>query len=113
MSGAGHPVGPIPPPAADGQSRNLHNRTKGEMQSALKQVGLRHLVIARPLGAADVAWSLGTLPSSSGAYKAGKLRYAAVAADKRLPQVPEVPTARESGGPGVRVDRVAALAGAD
>jgi tripartite-type tricarboxylate transporter receptor subunit TctC len=47
----------------------------------------------------DVAWSLGTLPSSSGAYKAGKLRYIAVAANKRLPQVPEVPTAAEAGGP--------------
>jgi tripartite-type tricarboxylate transporter receptor subunit TctC len=51
------------------------------------------------VGAGDVAWSLGTLPSSSGAYKAGKLRYIAVAANKRLTQVPEVPTAAEAGGP--------------
>jgi tripartite-type tricarboxylate transporter receptor subunit TctC len=51
------------------------------------------------VGAGDVAWSLGTLPSSSGAYKAGKLRYIAVASNKRLPQVPEVPTAKEAGGP--------------
>lgn len=51
------------------------------------------------VGAGDVAWSLGTLPSSSGAYKAGKLRYIAVASGKRLPQVPEVPTAKEAGGP--------------
>ncbi len=51
------------------------------------------------VGAGDVAWSLGTLPSSSGAYKAGKLRYIAVASAKRLPQVPEVPTAAEAGGP--------------
>ena len=51
------------------------------------------------VAAGDVAWSLGTLPSSSGAYKAGKLRYIAVAAGKRLPQVPEVPTAVEAGGP--------------
>jgi tripartite-type tricarboxylate transporter receptor subunit TctC len=47
----------------------------------------------------DVNWSLGTLPSSSGAYKAGKLRYIAVAAGKRLPQLPDVPTAKEAGGP--------------
>lgn len=46
-----------------------------------------------------MAWSLGTLPSSSGAYKAGKLRYIAVAATKRLPQMPEVPTAQEAGAP--------------
>ena len=51
------------------------------------------------VGAGDVAWSLGTLPSSSGAYKAGKLRYIAVASNRRLPQVPEVPTAAEAGGP--------------
>jgi tripartite-type tricarboxylate transporter receptor subunit TctC len=51
------------------------------------------------VGAGDVAWSLGTLPSSSGAYKAGKLRYIAVASNKRLPQLPEVPTAAEAGGP--------------
>lgn len=51
------------------------------------------------VGAGDVAWSLGTLPSSSGAYKAGKLRYIAVAANKRLAQVPEVPTSAEAGGP--------------
>lgn len=51
------------------------------------------------VAAGDVAWSLGTLPSSSGAYKAGKLRYIAVASGKRLPQMPEVPTAAEAGGP--------------
>lgn len=51
------------------------------------------------VGSGDVAWSLGTLPSSSGAYKAGKLRYIAVAATKRLPQMPEVPTAQEAGAP--------------
>ncbi|MGR6808121.1 Bug family tripartite tricarboxylate transporter substrate binding protein [Sphaerotilus natans] len=51
------------------------------------------------VGSGDVAWSLGTLPSSSGAYKAGKLRYIAVASTKRLPQLPEVPTAQEAGAP--------------
>jgi tripartite-type tricarboxylate transporter receptor subunit TctC len=45
----------------------------------------------------DVQWSLGTLPSSSGAYKAGKLRYIAVASTRRLAQLPEVPTASEAG----------------
>ena len=51
------------------------------------------------VGSGDVSWSLGTLPSSSGAYKAGKLRYVAVASKKRLPQLPDVPTAAEAGGP--------------
>jgi len=51
------------------------------------------------VGGGDVGWSFGSLPSSQGAYKAGKLRYLAVAAPKRLPQLPEVPTVAEAGGP--------------
>ena len=51
------------------------------------------------VGAGDVAWSFASLPSSQGAYKAGKLRYIAVAAPKRLPQMPQVPTVAEAGGP--------------
>jgi tripartite-type tricarboxylate transporter receptor subunit TctC len=51
------------------------------------------------VGAGDVDWSFGSIPSSQGAYKAGKLRYLAVAAPKRLPQMPEVPTVGEAGGP--------------
>lgn len=51
------------------------------------------------VGAGDVTWSFGTMPSSQGAYKAGKIRYIAVAAPKRLPQLPDVPTVAEAGGP--------------
>ena len=51
------------------------------------------------VGAGDVSWSFASLPSSQGAYKAGKLRYLAVAAPKRLPQMPQVPTVAEAGGP--------------
>jgi tripartite-type tricarboxylate transporter receptor subunit TctC len=51
------------------------------------------------VGAGDVAWSFASIPSSQGAYKAGKLRYLAVAAPKRLTQMPEVPTVAEAGGP--------------
>ena len=51
------------------------------------------------VAAGDVAWSLGTLPSSQGPYKAGKLRYLAVAAPKRIPQLLNVPTVAEAGGP--------------
>lgn len=51
------------------------------------------------VAAGDVQWSLATLPSSSGPYKAGKLRYVGVASGKRLPQLPDVPTVAEAGGP--------------
>ena len=51
------------------------------------------------VGAGDVAWSFGSIPSSQGVYKAGKIRYLAVAAPKRVPQLPDVPTVAEAGGP--------------
>lgn len=51
------------------------------------------------VGAGDVNWSFASIPSSQGIYKAGKLRYLAVAALKRVPQLPNVPTFAESGGP--------------
>lgn len=47
----------------------------------------------------EPAWSFATLPSSQGAFKAGKLRYLAVAAPRRQPQMPDVPTVAEAGGP--------------
>ena len=47
----------------------------------------------------DVDWSFGTIPSSQGVYKAGKLKYLAVATPRRIPQMPAVPTLAEAGGP--------------
>lgn len=47
----------------------------------------------------DPVWSFGSLPSSQGIYKTGKLRYLAVAAPKRVEQMPDVPTVAEAGGP--------------
>jgi tripartite-type tricarboxylate transporter receptor subunit TctC len=51
------------------------------------------------IGSGDVNWSFASIPSSQGAYKSGKLRYIAVAAAKRIPQLPDVPTVAEAGGP--------------
>ena len=51
------------------------------------------------VGAGDIQWSFGSLPSSQGIYKAGKLRYIAVAAAQRVPQMPDVPTIAQAGGP--------------
>jgi tripartite-type tricarboxylate transporter receptor subunit TctC len=47
----------------------------------------------------EPAWSMGSIPSSQGMFKAGKIRYIAVAAPKRIPQMPDVPTVQEAGGP--------------
>lgn len=47
----------------------------------------------------DPAWSFASLPSSQGIYKSGKIRYIAVAAPKRIAQMPDVPTVAEAGGP--------------
>jgi tripartite-type tricarboxylate transporter receptor subunit TctC len=51
------------------------------------------------VGSGDVTWSFGSIPSSQGAFKAGKIRYLAVAAPKRISQMPDVPTVAEAGGP--------------
>ncbi len=47
----------------------------------------------------ELSWAFASIPSSQGPYKAGKLKYIAVAAAKRIPQLPDVPTMAESGGP--------------
>ena len=61
------------------------------------------------VGAGDVSWSFGTIPSSQGAFKAGKIRYLAVAAPKRLAQMPDVPTMAEAGGPALDVNSFVVL----
>ncbi|WP_148087258.1 Bug family tripartite tricarboxylate transporter substrate binding protein, partial [Pigmentiphaga humi] len=60
-----------------------------------KEVGQLYAAVSNQ----EVNWSMATLASSQGAYQAGKLRYLAVAAAKRLPQMPDVPTVAENGGP--------------
>jgi tripartite-type tricarboxylate transporter receptor subunit TctC len=77
----------------------------GEQLEMMSGVSMQHVPyrevsqLFTSVGAGDVAWSFGSIPSSQGAYKAGKLRYLAVAAAKRIPQLPEVPTVAEAGGP--------------
>lgn len=51
------------------------------------------------VGSGDIQWSFASIPSSQGIFKAGKIRYLAVAAAKRVPQMPNVPTVTEAGGP--------------
>ena len=47
----------------------------------------------------EVDWAFGTIPSTRPVYDNGKLRYLAIAAPRRHPQFPDVPTVAESGGP--------------
>ncbi|XAH23183.1 tripartite tricarboxylate transporter substrate binding protein [Xylophilus sp. GW821-FHT01B05] len=51
------------------------------------------------VGSGELPWAFGSIPSSQGIYKAGKLRYIAIAAPQRIPQMPNVPTVGEAGGP--------------
>lgn len=77
----------------------------GEQLEVLSGIEMQHVPyremsqLFTSVGGGDVAWSFASIPSSQGAYKAGKLRYVAIAAARRIPQLPEVPTVTESGGP--------------
>lgn len=51
------------------------------------------------VGNGDIQWAYASIPSSAGVFKAGKIRYIAIAAPKRVPQMPDVPTVAEAGGP--------------
>lgn len=47
----------------------------------------------------EVDWAFGTIPSTRPVYDSGKLRYLAIAAPRRHPMFPDVPTVAEAGGP--------------
>jgi tripartite-type tricarboxylate transporter receptor subunit TctC len=51
------------------------------------------------VGSGELPWAFASIPSSQGIYKAGKLRYIAIAAPQRIPQMPNLPTVGEAGGP--------------
>lgn len=77
----------------------------GEQLELLTGVEMTHVAyrevsqLFTSVGAGDIQWSFASIPSSQGVYKAGKIRYIAVAAAKRIPQMPDVPTVAEAGGP--------------
>jgi len=77
----------------------------GEQLELLTGVDMVHVpfrevsMLYTSVGNGEPAWSFATLPSSQGAFKAGKIRYLAIAAPKRQPQMPDVPTVAEAGGP--------------
>lgn len=51
------------------------------------------------VGNGDVAWAFGTAGSSGAMYRAGKVKYIAIAAPTRFAGFPDVPTMAEAGGP--------------
>jgi tripartite-type tricarboxylate transporter receptor subunit TctC len=59
--------------------------------------------------AGNVQMTVATPPSLLGFVQSGKLRALAVAAKKRLPQLPDVPTAAEAGFPGFELEAWVAL----
>jgi tripartite-type tricarboxylate transporter receptor subunit TctC len=77
----------------------------GEQLELLTGVEMTHVAyretsqLFTSVGSGELQWSFGSLPSSQGIFKAGKLRYIAVASANRLPQMPDVPTIGEAGGP--------------
>lgn len=89
----------------------------GEQLALAAGVDMRHVPfrdsgqLSTALARGEVAWSLGSIPSSQGMYQAGKLRYLAVAGPRRIPQMPGLPTLAEAGGPpGVAQDSFVVLA---
>jgi tripartite-type tricarboxylate transporter receptor subunit TctC len=73
---------------------------ESETNTSMQHVPYREVSqLYMSVGTGDVNWGFGTIPSSSGAYRAGKLKYLAVAARQRIPAMPEVPTFAEAGGP--------------
>jgi tripartite-type tricarboxylate transporter receptor subunit TctC len=88
----------------------------GEQLELLANVDMTHVAFRETsqlftsVGSGELNWSFGSLPSSQGIYKSGKLRYIAVAAAKRVPQMPNVPTMAEAGGPvGLEVNSFVSL----
>jgi tripartite-type tricarboxylate transporter receptor subunit TctC len=51
------------------------------------------------VGNGDVAWAFGSVASAGPSYRAGKVKFLAVAAPQRIAGYPDVPTVAEAGGP--------------
>ncbi len=77
----------------------------GEEIELLNGVDMTHVAFREvsqlytSVAAGDIQWAFASIPSSAGVFKAGKIRYIAIAAPKRVPQMPNVPTVAEAGGP--------------
>jgi tripartite-type tricarboxylate transporter receptor subunit TctC len=77
----------------------------GEEIELLSNVDMTHVAFREvsqlytSVATGDIQWAFASIPSSAGMFKSGKIRYLAIAAPKRAPQMPNVPTVAEAGGP--------------
>ncbi len=77
----------------------------GEEIELLSEVDMTHVAFREVsqlytgVATGDIQWAFASIPSSAGVFKSGKIRYIAIAAPKRAPQMPNVPTVGEAGGP--------------
>jgi len=55
--------------------------------------------VYQSVASGDVGWAFGTAGSAGPLYRAGKVKFLAVAAPQRIPGYKDVPTVAESGGP--------------
>jgi tripartite-type tricarboxylate transporter receptor subunit TctC len=51
------------------------------------------------VGTGETDWALGAMASTQFAYQAGRVKYLAVTSTRRRPDMPELPTLAEAGGP--------------
>jgi len=56
-------------------------------------------LVYQSVASGDVAWAFGTAGSAGPLFRAGKVKFLAVAAPQRLPGYTDVPTVAEAGGP--------------
>lgn len=87
-----------------GEQMDLLNGTE-QQHVPFREVSQLYTSIA----SGEPAWAFATLPSSRGPFQAGKIRYLAVAAPQRQPQMPNVPTVAESGAPAMEVNSFVVL----
>lgn len=88
---------------SSGVGGNLH--LFGEMFASAVGAPMTHIPIKQTveiytsISRGDIAWAFGTGSTVGPLYQAKKVKYLALAAPKRHPSYPDIPTLREAGGP--------------
>lgn len=88
---------------SSGLGGNLH--LGGAMMEKAAGVKMTHIPyketpqIYMDISKGDIGWAVGTASTTAPMFKGGKVKYLAIAAPKRSPLFPDVPTVAESKGP--------------